>query len=169
MAPDRRVRIVEYDSSWPRRFEEEKRRLLEALGDVVVEHIGSTSVPGLGAKPIIDIMVGVDGREAADRYQKTLEGIGYDDVTPQPGEEEWFYCLGRGSRELYYHVHLVIHGSSDWARHIRFRDYLRGHPERANLYNELKKRLAEDYGADRTGYTEAKTKFINETLSLEKE
>ena len=143
-----------------------KARILAALGDhaIAIEHMGSTSVPGLGAKPIIDIIVGVDSRESADTCQKLLEPVGYDDVTPEPGETEWFYCLGAGNNDLYYHVHLVTYGSFHWRRQLAFRDYLRAHPERAREYYELKKHLAGHYGFDREGYTEAKTRFIEETL-----
>jgi GrpB-like predicted nucleotidyltransferase (UPF0157 family) len=166
VAPNVRVVIVGYDLEWPRLFEEEKLRLRAALGLAAgsIEHMGSTSVPGLGAKPIIDIMVGVKDRAEADLFQRKLEPTGYDDVTPQPGETEWFYCLGRGTRELYYHVHLVVEGSRHWRRQLAFRDHLRENPGVAAEYNELKRRLADDYGEDRKGYTEAKTEFITRVL-----
>ena len=166
MAPNVRVVIVEYDPEWPLLFEEEKHRLRAALPAAgSIEHMGSTSVPGLGAKPIIDIMVGVmDGAEA-DLFQRQLESVGYLDVTPEPDNAEWFYCLGRGTRELYYHVHLVVEGSRHWRRQLAFRDHLRANPAAARMYDELKRQLADNYGEDRRGYTEAKTEFITRTLS----
>lgn len=166
MAPKVRVVIVDYDPEWPRLYEEERFRLNAVLGPTVgtIEHMGSTSVPGLGAKPIIDIMVGVRDRAEADLFQRQLEPAGYLDVTPEPGETEWFYCLGRGTRDLYYHVHLVVEGSSHWRRQLAFRDHLRENPGVAAEYNELKRRLADDYGEDREGYTEAKTEFITRVL-----
>ncbi|MFH0850966.1 MAG: GrpB family protein, partial [Candidatus Bathyarchaeota archaeon] len=127
MAPKVRVVIVDYDPEWPRRFEAERHRIMEALRapGLTVVHVGSTAVPGLGAKPIVDIMVGVRDRAEADRVQKALEMNGYTDITPQPGDPEWFYCLGWGTRELYHHVHLVVEGSRHWRRQLAFRDYLR--------------------------------------------
>jgi GrpB-like predicted nucleotidyltransferase (UPF0157 family) len=165
VAPNVRVVIVDYDPEWPLLFDEERLRLKAALGPTcTIEHMGSTSVPGLGAKPIIDIMVGVRDKAEADIFQKKLEPIGYLDVTPEPDDTEWFYCLGRGTRELYYHVHLVVEGSRHWRRQLAFRDHLRDNPSVAVEYDELKRRLADDYGEDRRGYTEAKTEFITGVL-----
>lgn len=166
MAPKVRVVIVDYDPEWPRRFEAERHRIMEALRapGLTVVHVGSTAVPGLGAKPIVDIMVGVRDRAEANRVQKALEMNGYTDVTPQPGDPEWFYCLGWGTRELYHHVHLVVEGSRHWRRQLAFRDYLRAHPHAAEEYHELKKRLTHHYGENRIGYTDAKTEFITGVL-----
>lgn len=166
MAPSVRVVIVDYDPEWPRHFEAERKRIMEALcnPDAAMAHMGSTAVPGLGAKPIIDMMLGVGGKEEADRVQKALEMIGYTDVTPEPDNTEWFYCLGYGTRELYHHLHLVVEGSRHWRRQLAFRDYLRAHPDTAKEYHELKGRLADDYADDRRGYTEAKTDFITNVL-----
>jgi GrpB-like predicted nucleotidyltransferase (UPF0157 family) len=168
VAPNVRVVIVDYNPEWPRLFEEEKLRLRTALSPSVgiIEHMGSTSVPGLGAKPIIDIMVGVKDKAEADLFQRKLEPAGYLDITPEPDDTEWFYCLGRGTRELYYHVHLVVEESLHWRRQLAFRDHLRENPGVAAEYDELKRQLADDYGEDRIGYTEAKTEFI--TLVLRK-
>ena len=167
MAPKVRVVIANYDPEWPRLYEEEKHRLRSALGPATgsIEHMGSTSVPGLGAKPIIDIMVGVRDMAEADHFQRRLEPAGYLDVTPEPGETEWFYCLGRGTRELYYHVHLVVEGSGHWRRQLAFRDHLRWNPALAAEYEELKRRLADRHGEDREGYTEAKAGFITRVLA----
>jgi GrpB-like predicted nucleotidyltransferase (UPF0157 family) len=166
VAPNVRVVIVDYDQEWPRLFEAERSRVADALGEpgMKVVHMGSTSVPCLGAKPIIDIMVGVEDGAQADWVQKELEKVGYLDVTPEPDNTEWFYCLGRGTRELYYHVHLVVEGSRHWGRQLAFRDYLRAHPDTAEEYYALKKRLSSQYGENRIGYTEAKTEFIEVVL-----
>jgi len=166
VAPNVKVVIVDYDPEWPALFEAERKRIMEALGDpdANMVHMGSTSVPGLGAKPIIDMMMGVGGKEEADRLQKALEGVGYTDVTPEPDDTEWFYCLGYGTRDLYHHLHLVVEGSRHWRRQLAFRDYLRAHPDTAEEYHEVKKRLADHYGENRTGYTDAKTEFITGVL-----
>jgi len=163
--------IVDYDPRWPLIFEEEKRRVLGAIGHKVfaLEHIGSTAVPGLGAKPIVDMMAGVRSSEDADECVRLLQPLGYNDVTPEPENPEWFYCLGtraHGQREgEYIHLHLVKYLSDHWARQLLFRDYLRTHPEVALQYFELKKLYAAQYGADRQGYTDAKTKFIESVVA----
>jgi len=158
------VRIVIPNPDWPNHYQKMKHQILKTIGSTPIEHIGSTSVLGLGSKPIIDIMVGVKGREEADHIQQQLENISYTDVTPQPGQAEWFYCLGTGTRELYYHVHLVITESDHWKKQLAFRAILRTEPEHARKYYQLKKELAIKHGSDRDAYTEAKTGFIEEIL-----
>jgi len=161
-----RITVVEYDPEWPRFYEEEKKLILDAVGEHVksIEHFGSTSVPSLGAKPIIDIIAGLDSQWVADRCLPALAAIGYDDVTPEPTDDDWYYCLGKGPHSLGVHLHLVKHGSGFWMRHIMFRDYLRAHPETAMEYYELKKRLVEKYANIREVYTESKTEFVNRVL-----
>lgn len=161
------VIIVEYDPEWPNHYESERARIMEAVGGEIgaIEHIGSTSVPGIYAKPIIDIMAAVKDSEAADGLLSTLSEIGYDDVTKIEDDAEWFYCLGRGSRSLYYHLHLVKAGSVHWRKHIVFRDYLRTNPETAREYCRLKMRLAEEYRTQRERYTESKTDFIERVVA----
>lgn len=141
--------------------------ILKALGDKVlaIEHIGSTAVPGLGAKDIVDIMVGVKDRQTAEECRIRLESIGFTKVTPQPGHEEWFYCLSKASGFTpRFHLHLVKYPSSFFDKHILFRNYLCGHPEVAGEYYEFKKRLADRYGSDRIGYTDAKTNYIERII-----
>jgi GrpB-like predicted nucleotidyltransferase (UPF0157 family) len=171
MSSGKKITIVEYNPEWPAKYIEEKSRIKQKIGELIlsINHIGSTSVCGLGAKPIIDIMAGVDTPETADICQKRLEEIEYFDVTAQPENEEWFYCLGHGNKGLYYHLHLVVHNSDFHLRHIVFRDYLRNHPGLAREYYDLKKRLAEEMGSDRMDYTNAKTSFIEETLRKAKD
>ncbi len=163
------VVIVEYDPAWPRLFDEESARVREAAASSIlaVEHIGSTAVPGLAAKPIVDIMAGVAGAEAAELCLEPLAGVGYTDVTPQPAEEkEWFYCLGRHPSEgRGYHVHLMQYPSACWDRHVLFRDYLREHADVAREYEQLKRELAARYADDRPAYTEAKDDFIGGVLA----
>jgi len=161
-----RITVVAYNPEWPRSYEEEKERILDAIGEHVksIEHIGSTSVPGLGAKPILDIIAGLDSQEIADRCLPALAAIGYDDVTPEPTDDDWYYCLGKGPHSPGVHLHLVKHGSGFWMRHIMFRDYLRTHPDTAKEYFELKLRLVEKYADMREVYTESKTDFIENVL-----
>ena len=171
-AQPRPVRVVPYDPRWPNDYAEERRRILAALGETIVslDHIGSTSVPGLGGKPIVDILVGVRNAVDADACLPPLRELGYDDVTPEPQEPDWHYCLGKRPvpqrpRLLNFHLHLVTHRSAHWAKHLLFRDYLRTHPEVARAYYDLKRRLASRHGSDREGYTAAKTTFIDAVVA----
>jgi len=163
----RPVKIVDYDPRWPIIYEEERSSILEVAGSMIlaIEHIGSTVVPGLSAKPIIDIMAGVEGSEDADECVRLLQAIGYDDVTSQPEAPDWYYCLGKGFHSVGYHLHLVRHGSEHWERHIVFRDHLRTNPETARDYERLKRHLASEHGSNRLTYTEAKTSFIESIVS----
>jgi GrpB-like predicted nucleotidyltransferase (UPF0157 family) len=162
------VLVVDYDPQWPTSYEEEKERILGVIGDVAVaiEHIGSTAVPGLGAKPIIDIMVAVSRLADAERCIEPLQEIGYEyvpeynDVIP---ERRYFHKGPPGART--YHLHMVELTSEFWERHLLFRDSLRTHPEEARRYHELKKELAAKFGSDRDGYTEAKTSFIESVIA----
>ena len=163
------VLIVDYDPSWPLIFEAERRYVIAAVDGRIstVVHIGSTAVPGLCAKPIVDIMAGVPGSREAEGLLPPLAGLGYDDVTKIDDGVEWFYCLGKAPEKpsdtmRYFHLHLVREGSDDWNRHINFRDYLRLHPETAADYCTLKRRNAERFRDQRELYTESKTRFIRE-------
>jgi len=160
------VIIVEYNPEWPRLYEDEKLRIMGSIGHKIraIEHMGSTSVPGLGAKPIIDIIAGVGDSQTADECVTLLAGIGYDDVTPEPDNQDWFYCLGTGRLSVGYHLHLVRYGSDHWERHMIFRNYLRENPAVADEYFALKKDLAERFRDDRISYTEAKSKFISSVV-----
>ncbi|MBS7638226.1 GrpB family protein [Candidatus Bathyarchaeota archaeon] len=164
------VVLVDYDPLWPLLYEEERAQILDAVGEIVlaVEHIGSTAIPGMVAKPIIDLMAGVKGLREAEMCITPLRGLGYLDVTPLPGGPEiyeWYYCLGKGVHSVGYHLHLVRYGGRHWEDHIIFREYLRSHPEVAEDYGRLKRRLATLYGLDRRSYTEGKTCFIEEVIS----
>lgn len=132
---------------------------------MAVEHIGSTAVPGLGAKPIMDVMAGVRGPSEAEDCIPPLRNVGYTSVTPQPNDSDHYYCLGKGPHSVGYHLHLVKFVSDSWDRHLLFRDHLRSHPDVARLYYELKKELAEKYRSDRAAYTAAKTLFIEKEVA----
>ncbi|MCW4052428.1 MAG: GrpB family protein [Candidatus Bathyarchaeota archaeon] len=168
----RLVKIVDYNPQWPTLFENEKRLILHAIGNNVVriEHVGSTAVIGLGAKPIIDITVAIKNLKEAYKCIGPLESIGYEYV-PEYEEsipERRYFHKGRPARAQHYHIHMVTLSSNFWKRHLLFRNYLRTHPEVAQDYYELKKRLAREYGSDRTGYTEAKTLFIESAVAKAK-
>lgn len=156
------VVIVPYEPEWTRIYEDEKRLIQATVGGIIrsIEHCGSTSVPGLWAKPIVDVIAGVDGAGDADRCRELLRGVGYDDASL--GDiPDWYYCLGKGPHSPGFHLHLVREGSPHHVKHILFRDWLRTHPADADAYRELKIRLSEKYRDDRVAYTEGKTAFID--------
>ncbi len=141
----------------------------KAIGHIIVgiEHIGSTAVPSLGAKPIIDILVAVNHLSDAEQCIEPLQSIGYEYV-PEYEEsipERRYFHKGGPPKEQHYHLHMVELTSDFWKKHLLFRDHLRTHPKIAQKYHELKKRLALKYGSDREGYTEAKTSFIKSTCA----
>jgi GrpB-like predicted nucleotidyltransferase (UPF0157 family) len=155
------VVIVSYDPSWPIQFEAEREILQQALSAWLVgpiAHIGSTAVPGLAAKPVIDIMAGVrtlaDSRPAIAAAGK----LGYSYAPYRPDEEHWFCKPSPLVRT--HHLHLMPLGSSLWRQSLAFRDYLRAHPDTAAEYEALKRRLAEEHRLDREAYTQAKGPFI---------
>ncbi len=169
MTPDLRaepVEIAEYDPNWPDLFERERALIAGALGGLVVavEHVGSTAVPGLGAKPVIDIMIGVRTLADGEKCVGPLEGLGYEykGELGIPGRL-YFYRLAKGWRS--HQLHMVEYGSDLWERHLLFRDYLREHPQEAVEYYRLKVRLATEFRMNREGYTEAKTAFIESVLA----
>lgn len=158
-----KISIVEYSPVWRELFEKEKCLLEIALDENtgVIEHIGSTSVVGLAAKPIIDIMIGLHDFSLAGHLVSKIEKSGYqyvpeyEDVMP---DRRYFKKKIGGAST--HHIHLVEIGSEFWQRHLLFRDFLRENREVADEYAALKKRLAEIKWSDKNEYTDAKTAFI---------
>ena len=159
--------VVPYDPAWPGLFDEERRRLLDTIGAWLagpVEHIGSTAIPGLSAKPVIDIMAGVASLDASRPALPALAGLGYCYFPYRPDDEHWFCKPSSAFRT--HHLHLVPLESPQWAGALAFRDYLRAHPETAAGYEKLKKRLALECRLDREAYTDAKGPFITRIIAL---
>lgn len=162
---DDAVVIFDYDSHWPMLFEEERAHLEHAITAfaVSVEHVGSTAVPGLCAKPVVDMLVTVERLEPPGRYAAALAPFGYVlRVDPANTERHAFGKRDAQGRRIIpgYNLHVVQHGGAEQRCFVRFRDYLRTHPDAARDYGDLKRRLAVAYGADRDGYTNAKHAFI---------
>jgi GrpB-like predicted nucleotidyltransferase (UPF0157 family) len=159
--PEAPVEIVPYDPSWPIRFEEEAgvlRRTLKPWLVGPIEHIGSTAVPGLGAKPVIDIMAAVRTLSDSRPAVAAATAIGYCYSPYQIELEHWFCKPSLACRT--HHLHLVPLGTPQWRRPIAFRDYLRAHGDVAAEYEALKRRLAQEHRLDREAYTQAKTSFV---------
>ncbi len=170
------VVIVNHDKRWPAIYEEEKLRILDVAGNRIcgIEHIGSTAVLGLEAKPIVDIMAGVNSLSDAESLLPLLKNIGYEDAIRQHENPEWYYCLRKTihGEEIWlqnFHLHLMKFNSETWKKHILFRDFLRSHPEHAVKYARLKRKLAAQHSADREGYTNAKAEFIVNVLDQAKD
>jgi GrpB-like predicted nucleotidyltransferase (UPF0157 family) len=166
------VEIVSYDPSWPDLFAAEQRVLRQALPPdvfIVIEHAGSTAIPGVAAKPIIDIFVAVPSIADAKRtLVEPIKAIGYVYWEDNPNPERMFFVKGMppfGARRT-HHVHLCEPSSEYWTCPLLFRDYLRQHPDHASRYVELKRDLAERYRDDREGYTAAKDAFVFEIVAM---
>lgn len=162
------IAIVSYDPQWPEIFAHEKAHLLSCLpNDLIrrIEHFGSTAVPGLAAKPIVDMLVEVTSlEETKRRIVPVLEAQGYDyfwrptwgDSTPP--FYAWFIKRDAAGRRT-HHIHMVEHDFEHWER-LWFRDYLIAYPAAAHEYQQLKMRLAAKHPNDREAYTEAKREFV---------
>ncbi len=157
------VRLRPYSADWPRLFEAERARLQAAIGWYVldIQHIGSTSVPGLAAKPILDIGVAVTNFEAAAVCIESLVALGYE-YLGELGIPRRHYFVKGAPRT--HHLHMNEITSDDWQRTIAFRDYLRRHPEAAQEYADLKHALTVCFPEDREAYTNAKSGFIARIL-----
>ena len=161
------VVIVPYDPSWASRFRvvaEILRRALAAWLAGPIEHIGSTAIVGLAAKPVIDIMAGVRTLDDSRPAIAAATELGYCYSDYQPDIEHWFCKPSFTFRT--HHLHLIPIGTPQWRRPIAFRDYLRAHPDIAAEYEALKRRLAVMHRLDREAYTEAKRPFIDRVTDI---
>jgi GrpB-like predicted nucleotidyltransferase (UPF0157 family) len=155
-----RVNVVEYDPQWPELFSREQQRIQGILGDTAlsVEHVGSTSVPGLAAKPIIDIDLAVPNSADESTYVPQLEAAGYLLIIREPDWHE--HRLFKGP-DTNINLHVFSPGSPETHRHKVFRDWLRTHDDDRNLYARTKLDLASREWSDIRGYTDAKDDVID--------
>jgi GrpB-like predicted nucleotidyltransferase (UPF0157 family) len=162
---DEPVKIVAYDPAWPARFDSERVALEGAIGVWVVggiHHVGSTAVPGLDAKPIIDVLIGVADLESSRACFEPLAALGYL-YAPYLSEEMHWFCKPDPRRRT-HHLHLVPLASDTFRFELAFRDYLRGHRDVAVEYAALKRGLAKRFEHDREAYTVAKAGFVESVL-----
>jgi GrpB-like predicted nucleotidyltransferase (UPF0157 family) len=153
------IELVDYDSNWPRRFEQFRSGIIRALSGAArrIEHIGSTSIPGLAAKPIIDIQVSVADMNVEATYVPCLEALGLQ-LRSRDALHRYFRPFPDAPREVHVHVCNV---GSEWEReHLLFRDYLRGHTEEATRYAQAKWEAVRIWADDGWGYTDAKTETV---------
>lgn len=159
----RRVEVAPHSPGWAEEFRSEAGRLRAALGDdlVAVHHVGSTAIPGISAKPIIDILLAVREVERLDDFGPEMAALGYEGRGEfgLPGRR--FFVKDTDGRRT-HHIHAYTRGNPELERHLAFRDYMISHPENARAYGRLKERLAKEFPADIEGYMDGKDAFIKE-------
>jgi len=158
---DAAVHLEPYDATWPQRFADEAELIRQIIGSWIsggIHHIGSTAVPGLAAKPVIDIMVGVADLPSSRPCIELLKSVEYC-YAPYRAEVMHWFCKPHPSQRT-HHLHLVPTGSPRYIDVLAFRDYLRGHPEAVAEYEALKHELADSYRHDREAYTDGKTPLV---------
>ena len=161
--------VSNYDPNWPSLFEQERTRIKSALGSfaLAIEHVGSTSVPGLSSKPIIDLLVGVPSlEEAKERCIGPIEALGYNYMPEYTSwlPHELFFRKGPPGPWT-HHVHLMEPSYSRWEALLVFRDYLRAHPEAARAYADIKRALAASSKDNIGAYRNGKNTFVEETTA----
>ena len=161
------VRLAQYSPEWKMLYEEEERLLKDLIGEYVIDiqHIGSTSVPGLIAKPIIDIGIAIKDFEEGQRLVKPIESLGYEYKGENGIPKRHYFVKGNPTT---HHLHIVEIDSEEWKKNITFRDALRKDENLAKEYAKLKLNLAEKFKYDRVAYTDGKTDFVNYILKLSK-
>jgi GrpB-like predicted nucleotidyltransferase (UPF0157 family) len=160
---DPAIRIVEYDSEWPIAASQELSRIREAVGAAAVrlEHVGSTSVPGLAAKPILDLQLSVASIEPTAAYADPLEDLGYL-FAPDPGSPDFHFFGKPAERPRSHHVHVCEAGSEHEFRHLAVRDFLRTDSAEVARYAALKREIAPKHPQDRLAYIDAKEDYLTD-------
>ena len=163
------VNLNEYNPDWENHFDYEKKKIIEAIGDKIagIEHIGSTSVKDLKAKPIIDIMAGIEDLSRTSTLISPLSEIEFEFVPKPEIINRKFFRKGLRGRGT-CHLHICEIHSTEWVEKILFRDYLRKYPKAAEEYAALKSELAAKYKYDRPTYTQQKEPFIKDIIEKAK-
>lgn len=161
--------MTDYDPNWPTLFEQERARIKNALGSfaLAIEHVGSTAVPGLPSKPIIDLLVGVPNlEEAQERCIDPIEALGYNYIPEYASwlPDELFFRKGPPGPWT-HHVHLMKPSNPHWEALLVFRDYLRAHPDAARAYADLKRALAASSNDNIEAYRNGKNTFVEEATA----
>ncbi len=159
----RQIEVVPYNPDWPRLFEEEAARLAAILGPeiVAIHHIGSTAIPAIKAKPIVDVLVEVRDIEKIDAFDATMSGLGYLPRGEFGIAGRRFFIKGDEINRT-HHIHVYQTGHPRIVHHLDFRDYLNAHPEDAQAYSRLKEDLARRYPTDAVSYVAGKDGLIKE-------
>ena len=162
--------VVDYDPEWMRMYEEERTRIVVLIGDYLEEihHVGSTSIPGLAAKPVIDILAIVPEISVVEQCVKPLERLDYAYFGENGIPDRHYFRKPSDIRfhQHTHHIHMMERRHEQAHKMLTFRDYLRKHPEAVKEYQDLKKELATKYSGDRAVYTDAKEPFVQSILRL---
>lgn len=160
------VKLVPYTPAWTELYEQEKAQLHSALGTraLDIQHIGSTAVPGLAAKPVLDIGVAVADLKVICTVIEEMFSLGYRYFGDQKQRGDHFFAKGPNDSQSCF-VHMVESTDSAWQDFLRFRDYLRAHPKYRDQYMKLKDCMAKRHSQDRRAYTESKAELIQEILT----
>jgi GrpB-like predicted nucleotidyltransferase (UPF0157 family) len=160
------VRLSDHNSLWAELYREEQKRIRAAAGDLIIEleHVGSTAIPGIKAKPILDMLAGVAQLREALLCKAPLEAIGYEHIARAGIAND--YVFGKGVPRTHY-LHVVEYGGAKWVNHLCFRDRLRKDPVLARAYEELKQELSCKFSDSHAKYHDAKSEFINEVVAAQ--
>jgi GrpB-like predicted nucleotidyltransferase (UPF0157 family) len=158
------VRLSDHNLLWSDLYREEEKRITSAIGHLIIDlqHIGSTSIPGIKAKPILDMLAGVAQFKKSILCKAPLEEIGYDYIEHAGIADD--HVFGKGVPRTHY-LHVVKYGGAKWANHLLFRDRLRNDLELAKAYEKLKEELSQRFSESQAKYHDAKTKFINDVVA----
>ncbi len=158
----RKVEVTNYNSNWPKSYQSEAERIRTIFAPILVDiyHIGSTSIEGLSAKPVIDILVEVSSLEKVDDFNQEMEHLGYEARGENGIPLRRYFQKGGDNRT--HHVHIFEKGNREIERHVTFRDYLRNHPQEAHKYGLLKEELAKKFPYDIEKYISGKDSLVKE-------
>ena len=166
---DSNVKLEKYNSVWEDEFSKECKTIKELIGEYIIniEHVGSTSIKGLSAKPIIDIAILLEKLDDALKFSEVLENHGYS-FRHDNGEKGEYFVNKKYDDGREYYIHIIEKGSVQYENFILFRNYLINHQEKIREYQSLKEKLAEKYATDRKQYTLFKVDFIKNIIGLAK-
>ncbi|MEG1149933.1 MAG: GrpB family protein [Bacilli bacterium] len=164
------VQLEDYNSNWKNDYEKEEKLLKEVLKDKIVEihHIGSTSIVGLKAKPIIDILIVIKKFDEINEIENLLKEYDYENRGQQGIDDRYFFAKGPDDARSHY-IHFTVPNSNTYFNQVYFKRYLIDHPEYIDKYCDLKQELAKKYANERKKYTESKNEFITNVINLAKE
>jgi GrpB-like predicted nucleotidyltransferase (UPF0157 family) len=159
------VELLPHDERWHRLFDEEKARLQEAIGEniISIEHVGSTSICGISAKPVLDIAVAIEKCADGEKCVEPLKDLGYEYRGENGISGRYYFVKGKPRT---HHLHMLLVDSAALQNHLLFRDYLRRNPVAAKEYDKLKKELSEKYQNDRDAYLDGKAEFVERILKI---
>lgn len=170
MEKKRHIKVLAYDPNWPAMYTAEAKQIRSLFDhdEVCIEHIGSTSVPELYAKPVIDILLGADSLAIYHQALPKFMQLGYHYMPKlENGFPDRRFFKKRDEHDAGFHIHAVVKDSDFWQRHIKFRDILRKDKNAAEAYAALKQNLAEQFPYDIANYVQGKTKLIEQLLNSE--